>query len=148
MAANIRRQKMSLIGDGIEIMNLIDKAKNADLFKQLGEWIDKVLKLQGQVDELTTERNTLKEYLRFKAALERINGHTFVEGDDEELCPRCAEVDLRPVHLMPFDWVKPPFMKTVCPACQTQMWYPKPFTRAQAKDPSSGSEVIPGDVTG
>ena len=86
---------MSLIGEGMELLGLFDKAKNADLYKQLGDWIDKVRVLQIENEHLLTERKELKEQLRFKGVLERINGHTFVQGDDEEICPSCAAVTMR-----------------------------------------------------
>ena len=82
---------MSIIGEGLEILGLIDKAKNADVYRQLGDYIDKVREQQIENDKLQTEIRELKQTLRFRATVERINGHTFVEGDDEELCPRCAE---------------------------------------------------------
>ena len=86
---------MSLVGDGVELLKLIDKGHNASLYKQLGEWIDKVLTLQKTVDDQATEIRLLKEQVRFKASLQRLEGHTFVDDDLHEICPRCAEVDLR-----------------------------------------------------
>ena len=131
---------MSLIGDGIEIMNLIDKAKNAELFKQLGEWIDKVLVLQRRNDELTTECNALKEQLRFKGLIERINGHVFLEGDDEEICPRCAEADRKLIHLLRTPSKRLPGVKAGCPACKLEMNHNIPYSRALA----SRENLFPG----
>ncbi len=81
---------MGVISEGVDILKLVNKAQNADLYKQLGEWIDKVIELQKENEELRVERNQLREQVRFKAVLERINGHTFVQGGDEEICPSCA----------------------------------------------------------
>jgi len=113
---------MSLIGEGMEILSLVNKAQNADLYKDLGSWIEKVLSLQLQVDELTAERNNLREQLRFKGTLERINRHAFVQGDDEEICPRCADVDRRPVHLVARWWMG--MMQSVCPQCKLELSEP------------------------
>jgi hypothetical protein len=123
---------MSLIGEGIEIMKLVDKARNVDLYKQLGEWIDKVVDLQKANDDITTERNQLREQIRFKAVLQRIKGHTFVEGDDEEICSRCAEVDSRPVHLMPRVKQKAGWPMAACPQCKTPTSSSEPLLRSQA----------------
>src|SRR5690349_3979407 len=101
---------MSIIGDGLEILGLIDKAKNADVYRQLGDYIDKVREQQVENDKLHTEIRDLKEQLRFKGSIERIKGRTFVQGDDEQICPRCAEVDKIPVHLMMLPYPKPPYV--------------------------------------
>ena len=120
---------MSLIGDGLELLGLIDKARNADLYKQLGDWIDKVRILQIENDRLLTEQRELKEQLRFKGVLERINGHTFVQGDDEEICPRCAESELKPVHLVPMHSKHAPFQKAACPDCKIEYFHNIPYNR-------------------
>jgi hypothetical protein len=121
---------MSLIGEGMELLGLFDKAKNADLYKQLGDWIDKVRVLQIENEHLLTERKELKEQLRFKGVLERINGHTFVQGDDEEICPSCAAVTMRAVHLEPMHSPKPPYHKATCPVCKTVYLHNVPVKRA------------------
>ena len=100
---------MSLIGEGMEILSLINKAQNAELYKQIGEWIDKVEKLQLRVDQLSDENKVLKEEVRFKGILERINGHTFLQGDYDEICPGCAEANLKKIHLIPHHSKHAPF---------------------------------------
>jgi rubrerythrin len=131
---------MSLIGDGLELLGLIDKARNADLYKQLGDWIDKVRTLQIENDRLLTEQKEMKEQIRFKGVLERVNGHTFVQGDDEEICPRCAEADLKLVHLIPVHSKRPPWQKAGCPSCKLELSHNIPYTRALA----SRNQLSPG----
>lgn len=92
---------MGLVSEGVDLLRLANKVQNADLYRELANWIDKVSELQKENEQLKAERDQCKEQLRFKGTLERINGHTFVQGDDEEICGRCAEVDMRLVHLMP-----------------------------------------------
>lgn len=121
---------MSLIGEGMELLGLFDKAKNADLYKQLGDWIDKVRNLQIENDRLHGDLKEAKEQLRFKGVVGRINGHTFVEGDDEEICPRCAEIDLRPVHLMSLRGKNGQF--TSCPQCHLETRFRHPKRRQEA----------------
>jgi hypothetical protein len=123
---------MSLIGEGMELLALFDKAKNADLYKQLGDWIDKVRILQVENDRLLTEQKEFKEQLRFKGVLERIKGHIFVQNDDEEICPRCAEVESKPVHLIPVHSKHPPYQKAGCPACKTEYYHNIPYNRTLA----------------
>jgi len=123
---------MSIIGEGLEILGLIDKAKNADVYRQLGDYIDKVREQQVENDKLHTEIRTLKEQLRFKGSIERVNGHTFVQSDDEEICPRCAEVDRTLVHLIRVHSKLPPYVKAGCPDCKLEMDHNIPYTRALA----------------
>jgi hypothetical protein len=37
---------MSILGEGLEILGLIDKAENADVYRQLGDYIYKVREQQ------------------------------------------------------------------------------------------------------
>lgn len=120
---------MSLFGEGIEMLKLVDQGRNAVLWHQLGQWIDKVSELQKRNEELVTENATLREEVRFKGVLERIDGHTFVQGDDEEICSRCAEVDKRLVHLLALHSSKPPYQKATCPSCKTEMLHAIPRKR-------------------
>ena len=122
---------MGLISEGVDLLKLANKAQNADLYKQLGEWIDKVNELQKQNEELTAERNQLRDQLRFKGDLERIDGHTFLKGDEEEICPSCAAVSMRAVHLEPMHNTKPPYQKATCPACKTPYLHNVPVKRAK-----------------
>jgi regulator of replication initiation timing len=57
---------MSLIGEGLELLGLLDKARNASLYKRLGDWIDKVRALQIENDHLLIEQKKLKEQLQLK----------------------------------------------------------------------------------
>ena len=109
---------MSVIGDGINLLKLVDKGRNAPLYKELGEYIDKVAELKKSNDSLSDENAKLREQMRFKALIKRFNGHTFADGDDEEICSRCAEVDLRLVHLQDMN-VDGHGRRAACPQCKT-----------------------------
>ena len=109
---------MGVVGEGVDLLRLVDKGINADLYKQLGEWIDKVKKLERDVDDLTAKNLQLEERLRFKGKIQKIAGHTYVEGEDEEICPRCAAVDLRAVPLLDMN-LDGRGLKATCPQCKT-----------------------------
>jgi hypothetical protein len=121
---------MSLFGDGLELLKLVDKGRNASLYKELGEWIDKVADLQKERDDLKAEVTGLREQVRFKASVERVDGHTFVKGDDEEICPSCVAVSGRAVHLEPMRSELPPYVKATCPACKTAYRHNMPVKRS------------------
>ena len=120
---------MGIVSEGVDLLKLANKVQNADLYKELGSWIDKVTDLQKENEELKAERNQLREQVRFKGILERIKGHTFVQGDDEEVCPRCAEVEYVSVHLIPQHSKLPPFQKASCPKCRIEFNHNMPYTR-------------------
>ncbi len=122
---------MSILGEGLEILGLIDKAKNADVYRQLGDYIDKIRALQLENEHLTDKLREAERQLVFMGKLERIKGYVFVEGDDEEICPRCAEVDRRAVHLMVLR-VPQIGSRLGCPQCNLQTHRNIPLKRAQA----------------
>ena len=121
---------MGLITEGLDVLKLVNKAQNFELYEQIAKWIDKVAELQKQNEELTAERNRLRDEIVFKGVLERIEGHTFVQGDDEEICPRCAEVESILVHLQAMSSKTMPGVKSTCPNCKTAYLDNKPRNRA------------------
>jgi hypothetical protein len=120
---------MSLFGDGLELLKLVDKGHNAPLYSQLGEWIDKVAALQQRIETLEAENAAIREQIQFKGILLRISGHTFVEGDNEEVCPRCAEADSKAIHLIPQHSKIPPYQKASCPECKIEFFHNQPVNR-------------------
>ena len=124
---------MGLVSEGVDLLKLANKVQNVDLYKQLAEWVDKVTELQKENETLREERDKLSGQLRFKGALERINGHVFVEDDDDEICPRCAESELVPIHLLPHHSKHAPFQKAWCPKCQTEFHHNVPYSRTLAR---------------
>jgi FtsZ-binding cell division protein ZapB len=116
--------RMGLIGDGVEVLKLAQIGANADLYEKLGRFVDKAQELQATVEQLREENAQLREQSRFKAALTRIHGITFEEGDDEPICGRCAEVSRRAIHLN-----SRPMCSPACPECKTQ--YPMARLRSQ-----------------
>lgn len=126
---------MGMLSEGIEILGLIDKVKNSDLYRQLGTYIDKVREQQIENDHLHAEVRDLREQLRFKGSLERIKGHVFTEGDEEELCPHCAEAERRPIHLMRLRNDKGQ-TRLGCPKCGLISALNYPVTRATVNNPN------------
>jgi hypothetical protein len=122
---------MSIIGDGLEILSLIDKAKNADVYRQLGDYIDKIREQQIENDRLHEQVRDLREQLRFRGTVERVHGHVFVQGDDDEICPRCAEVDMRPIHFVS-QFTKDNGLHAGCPQCKLQTHFRYPCKRENA----------------
>ena len=123
---------MGVVTEGVDLLKLVNKAQNADLYRELTGWIDKVRDLQRENDQLSSERKGLQEKLRVKEAIERINGHVFIQGDDEEVCPRCAEVDRRIVHLLPRVPQKSGWPMATCPECKTASNSAEPLRRESA----------------
>lgn len=126
---------MSLFGDGLRLLKLVDKGVNSELYRQLGEWIDKVADLQKQNEALEQENSGLRDRLKFKGTVIRIRGHSFVEGDDEEICSRCAEAENKPIHLVVTTHEKLG-AKATCPECKTSQSHWEPVRRSQLGPPN------------
>jgi hypothetical protein len=122
---------MGVISEGVALLNLVDKAKNAELYKELGEYITKVEQLQKDKDALTGKILDLSDQLRFKGKVEYIAGATFAEGLDQEICPGCADVEHKPVRMQDMN-IDGRGMKATCPKCKTTMGNRPPITRQQA----------------
>jgi hypothetical protein len=91
---------MNVFTDGLELLKLVDKGLNAPLYKQLADWIDHVQNQQKTIDAQAHQIADLKEQLRFKGVVERIAGHSFEKGKDEEICPLCAVEHNKPFPLL------------------------------------------------
>ena len=125
---------MGVIGEGVDLLKLVDKGMNADLYRQLGEWIDKVTDLQKELEGLKVENANLKESLHFKGQFRRIDGHSFIEGDEEEVCSRCAQVDFRPIYLLDMN-IDGRGNRATCPHCKTaRAGLAPPMSRKKAEE--------------
>jgi hypothetical protein len=123
---------MGVISEGVGLLNLVDKAKNADLYKQLGDYITKVEQLQKDKDALVAKILDLSDQLRFKGKVEYIAEGAFVEGVDQEICPTCADTEHKPVRLQDMN-NDGRGMKATCPKCKTTIGNRRPMTRQQAE---------------
>jgi hypothetical protein len=105
---------MGIISDGLEIMKLVNMGASADVHERLGKFVDKAQELQAKVEALEETNKQLRDQLRFRGSLVRVNSTLFAEGDDEPLCSRCAEVDKKLVHIQIVGR-----MCACCPECET-----------------------------
>ncbi len=121
-----------LINEGLAIIDLIDKAKNVDLYRQLSEYIEKVQHLERDKDTLAAKVLDLSDQLRFKGKVENIAGHNFIEGWDQEICPACADIEHKPIRLQDMNLDRLG-MKATCPKCKTTLGNRPPITRQQAE---------------
>ncbi|WP_047490381.1 hypothetical protein [Terriglobus sp. TAA 43] len=110
---------MGLIGDGVELMKLVNVGVNADLYEKLAKYVERSQELQAKLEDLESEVATLKEKLKFKGTVIRRGGVTYVEGDDDPVCSHCAEVDNLPVHVTQ-QHTKDFGVKAICPRCKNQ----------------------------
>lgn len=108
---------MGMIGDGVEIMKLVNIGANADLYGKLAKYVDEAQELKAKVEKLEEANKQLREQLRFKGTVVRVGGCVYVEGDDEPICSRCADVDNRPVHIAVQRHEKFRFL-AMCPQCK------------------------------
>ena len=110
---------LSVIGDGLDILKLVNKGANADLYSKIGKLIDEARDLYQQREELERENKDLKQQLRFKGEVQRVGSFVYQIGDEYPLCSRCADVDNRPVHLV-VQRIPQQGDVAVCPQCKNQ----------------------------
>jgi hypothetical protein len=121
---------MGMISDGLEVMKLANVAANADLYEKLAKFVEKAQELQAKVESLEASNKELQEQLRFKGRIIRIWKCTYVDGDEEPICQRCAEVDGIPVHFIE-SRVGSLGDRFFCPQCKTRSG--NQFPRSQAE---------------
>ena len=120
---------MTVFGDGVQLLKLADMGVNTELYRKLGEWIEKVGELQGENDALHEEVKELRRQLAFKGTVVRVHGHSFVDGDDDQICSHCAEVENKAVHLIAAHLDKIG-TRAMCPHCKAVLHLVEPLKRS------------------
>jgi FtsZ-binding cell division protein ZapB len=110
---------MGIIGDGIEVMKLVSMGANAELYGKLAKFVEEAQELNAKVEQLEESNKHLREQLKFKGTIVRISGNVYIDGDDEPIWSRCADVDHRPVHIAYHRDAKMGLM-AMCPQCKSQ----------------------------
>ncbi len=148
LSAHKESQLCQLVEDigaqlGATLQSPASYLRNVTLVKQLADATrntateqaaQMVAALQQENSLLVGENAQLTEKLRFRSSVQRIAGHSYADGDNEEICSRCAEVDLQPVHLLDLNIDGRGKMAT-CPQCKTASGSPAPpISRKRAEE--------------
>jgi hypothetical protein len=89
--------------------------------------------LKQENSSLAADNAQLREKLLIKGAIRRINGHTYVDGDDAEMCSRCLAVLSLAVPLQDMN-LDGKGMKATCPQCKMPRGKWPPISRKQAEE--------------
>jgi hypothetical protein len=92
-----------------------------------------VASLKRENDTLNNENASLREQLRFRAAITRINGHTYIDGDDAEMCANCLAVRSVAVPLQDMNLDRQG-RKATCPNCKMPRGNGPPIPRHRAEE--------------
>jgi hypothetical protein len=122
---------MGMISDGLEVMKLANVA-NADLYEKLAKYVEKAQELQAKVESLEAANKDLQERLRFKGRIVRVWKCTYVDGEEEPICQRCAEVDGIPVHFIESK-VGSLGERFFCPQCKTKSGHQTSRSKAEQR---------------
>jgi hypothetical protein len=76
---------MGIIGDGLEILKLVNIGANAELYGKLAKFVEETQELKAKVEALEETNRDLIEQLRFKGNIVRVQGNVYVDGDDERI---------------------------------------------------------------
>jgi hypothetical protein len=121
---------MSLIGDGVDVLKLVNKGANADLYEKLGKFIDRANDLQAKVEELEETNKELNNRLRVNGSLFHVYGVLFIQDDPYPLCSKCYEADRLLIHLNITEHYVP-----TCPNCKTY------YGKADLRDALRGPKI-------
>ena len=112
---------MGIISDGLEIMKLVNMGANAELFGKLAKFVEEAQELKAKVEKLDEANRSLREQLRFKGTVVRVAGCMYIEGDEEQICSHCAEVDNIPVHVS-YQVLEKLGRTAMCPRCKNKAY--------------------------
>ncbi len=90
---------MSIIDDVQEIVELVDKSRQVELYKKIVALELKILELERERRKAEALTNDLQEKLQFRQTLAFQNSVYYVEGDTIPYCPNCWEGAQKAIHL-------------------------------------------------
>jgi chaperonin cofactor prefoldin len=96
------------------------KLKLAEIIDSLADAKMAIAELKDEAEQKDAELKRLRDALSTKAKFKH-NGVFYVaDGDPAPFCPRCWEVDNRPIHVGPEVWdYKLGYYLRVCPQCKS-----------------------------
>lgn len=89
--------------------------------------------LQSEINTLAADNFQMKEKLRIKERIHRFNGHTYIDGDDAEMCANCLAVESLPVPLQDMN-LDGTGRKATCPHCRMPRGNGPPIPRKRAEE--------------
>jgi hypothetical protein len=92
-----------------------------------------IASLKRENDALNSENASLREQLRFRAAIIRVNGHTYIDGEDAEMCANCLAVRSVAVPLQDMNLDRQG-RKATCPNCKMPRGNGPPIPRHRAEE--------------
>lgn len=111
---------MGIIGEGKDLLNLINKGVNRELYEKLSEYLDKVMSLQLERGELQESLRAaksrvaeLEELVRFKGKLTRVHHSLKVAGENRFICILHWEKENQAISLLDYG-----DFRWYCPACK------------------------------
>jgi hypothetical protein len=94
---------------------------------------ERIEALQQENSSLAAENAVLHDKINVKDSVQRIHGRTYINGNDEEICSRCADVDFRAVRLLDMN-IDGRGLKATCPHCKTARGNGPPIPRKKAEE--------------
>lgn len=96
-----------------EILNAQEKALDAQ--SEQANLLHRIRELENQLTDLVSQKEAVSR-------LERREGMSYYPGDSEPYCARCAEVDIRLVHLAKSSRLEMGKRVFRCPQCKSE-WF-------------------------
>ena len=127
-AAKDIAQSLLELKNAVDIQSRVIELQGAILTAQ-GKTLDaqaEQFEMQKLVSELETKLKQLSDQKEFVSRLKRQNSFYFADGDPDPFCPRCVEVNWRPVHLVKTTKLEMRLRIWACPECKNEFpWRPE-----------------------
>ena len=107
---------MSIISSGKEIIDLIQKAGDMDLYRKMVDLQGELVKLAGTNVELSKKNADLEKQLALKQTMEWSGDYYWIKDDPTPFCPRCFDHDHKAIHLAHTREMRKPW---ACPHCKS-----------------------------
>jgi hypothetical protein len=89
-----------VLSNAKEIVELVHKAGNLDLYRRLVELQEEIVELAQQKTEVEGKFAAAKRELDLRKSLEFKTPFYFLSTDSIPFCPRCWENNSKPIHLL------------------------------------------------
>lgn len=120
---------MKIIEHGKSVIDLVRKMDNVELYREIVDLQAEIVDLASENADLKTKIAELKNKGDIKKKIEFKPPFFFFKGDKVALCPKCWQVDERPVYLEG-PWIDDGWTYYNCPGCGYEKMFEgaSPFT--------------------
>ena len=115
-----------------QVRQLADETPRTRAISNISSDAPKMAALQQDNTALVAENAQLREQLRLRETIKRINQHTYIDGDDAEMCARCLAAQSLAIPLQDMN-LDGRGMKATCPQCKMPRGNGPPIPKSRSE---------------